>query len=83
MLYTVLNQCWNQNPTRQRLFAHLPPISQSMQVRCTMAVRHGSRKGQLKNNVLLLTPLHGHNRVGKPALCGHWMQYKGPAWSDG
>ena len=41
MLLTVLNKSWKQYPTKeQQLYGHLPPISQTIQVRQTRYVEH-------------------------------------------
>ena len=33
MLHAVLNKFWKQHPTKQQLYSHLLPISQTIQVR--------------------------------------------------
>ena len=32
----ALNKCWKQNPTKQQLYSHLPPISQTIQTKQNM-----------------------------------------------
>ena len=35
MLRAILNESWNQHPTKQQLHGHLPPISKDIQIRQT------------------------------------------------
>ena len=39
MLWAILNKSWKQNCSKQQLYGHLPPISQTIQVRWT---KHGT-----------------------------------------
>ena len=55
MLCTTLNKPWKQHPTKQRLYTHLLPISQTILA-----------KG-LISNILLWTPTHGLASVSQPA----------------
>ena len=88
MLHAILNNFWKQNSTKQYLYGHLPPILQTILVRW---IRHTEkclwRKDELISDVLLWTPTHGHTSVGRPAwtpvLCGHKLQLREPARSDG
>ncbi len=52
MLYIALNKSWKQHPTKHHLYGHLPPISQTIQVR---RARHAGKRW---------TPTHGHSSVG-------------------
>ena len=76
MLYVVLNKCWEQYPTKQQLYDHLPLISQTIQVRWTKHSGEQIHKWHSKK-----TPTYEHTSVGHPAkiystLWGHWMQSK-------
>ena len=33
MLRAILNKSWRQNPTKQQLYGHLPPITKTMKIR--------------------------------------------------
>ena len=39
-LHAVLNKSWNQHPTKQQLYSHLPPISKTIQVKWTRHAKH-------------------------------------------
>ena len=77
MLRAILNKSWRQHATRHQLHGHLPPITETIQVRRT---RHAgncwSSRDELISDVLLWTPTHGRAKVGRPArtyiqqLCG-------------
>ena len=78
MLHAVLNRSWKQYPTKQQLYDHLPPISQTIEVRWTRHVGHNWRsKEKLISDILLLTPAHRYSSIGQPAktyiyqLCVH------------
>ena len=68
MLRAVLDKSWKQHPTKQQLYGHQSPISQTIQVRRT---RHAGlnwrSKDELISDVLLWTPSHGRTSVGWPA----------------
>ena len=68
MLRAILNKYWRQHPTRHQLYGHLPPITKTIQVRRT---RHGGHcrrsRDELIRDVLLLTPIHGRAKAGRPA----------------
>ena len=59
MLRAILNKSWRQHPTKHQLYGHLPPITQTIQVRRTRHAGHcwGSRD-ELIRDVLLWTPLN-------------------------
>ena len=40
MLRAILNKSWKQHPTKRNLYRHLPPISQTIQVRQTTQAGH-------------------------------------------
>ncbi len=40
MLRAILNKSWQQHPTRQQLYGHLPPITKTIQVRRTRHAGH-------------------------------------------
>ena len=40
MLRTILNKSWRQQPTKQQLYGHLPPITKTIKIRRTRHVRH-------------------------------------------
>ena len=81
MLHAVLNKSWEQHPTKQQLYGHLPPNLQTILVRQARHAEHCWRsKDELINNILLWAPTHRHTCVGWPAktcihqLCvQHWM----------
>ena len=88
MLYVLLNKSWKQYSTKQQLYSHWPPISQTIQVRWVTG-HYWKSKDKLKSGIFQWTPTHGHTNVGWPAkdfhtstLCRHQMQSRGPAWSD-
>ena len=68
MLCAALNNSWKQHPTKQQLYGHLPPISQTIQVQRT---RHGDycwrSKDELVSDVFSWTSEHGRVRVGRLA----------------
>ena len=67
MLHAVLNKFWKQHPTKQQLYNHHPPISQTTQVKQTWHAEHYWRsKEELISDVLFWTPTHGHTRVNWP-----------------
>ena len=58
----------NSTSQKQQLFDHLPPISQTIQVRRTRFTRHCCRgKNVLISDVLPWTPIHGRANVGGSA----------------
>ena len=68
MLRAILNNLWREHLTKQQLYGHLPPITETMQVRRT---RHAGpcwrSRDELISDVLLWTPLHGRAEAGRPA----------------
>ena len=67
MLQAVLNKSWKQHCSKQQLYGHLPPISQTIQER---QARHAglwwSSQEKLISDTLHWTPTHGHTSVGRP-----------------
>ena len=68
MLRAILNKSWQQHPTRQQLYSHLPPIAKTIRARRT---RHAGlcwrSKDGLISDVLLWTPAYGQAKAGRPA----------------
>ena len=57
MLRAILNKSWWQHPTRHRLYGHLPPITETIEVRQTRHAGHCRRsREELISYVLLWTP---------------------------
>ena len=68
MLRAILNQSWQQHPTRHQLYGHLPPIMKTIQVKRTTHTGHCWRsKDELISDVLLWTPTYGQAKAGRPA----------------
>ena len=61
MLRAILNKYWRQHPRKHQLYAHLPPITKTIQARRTSHAR------QLINDVLLWTPTYRRAKAGRPA----------------
>ena len=78
MLQAILNKSWKQHPTKQQLYSHLPPISQTIQIRQTRHVGHCWRsKDKLFSDIFLWTPLHIHASVDRPT-----RTYLQQLWTD-
>ena len=68
MLRAVLNKPKKLHSIEQRLYGHLPPLSQTIQVRRTRHAGHSWRKkGKFISDVLLKTPAYRRVNVGRPA----------------
>ena len=68
MLRAILNKSWRQHPTRHQLYGHLPPITETIQVRRARHAGHCWRsKHELISDVLLWTPAYGQAKAGRPA----------------
>ena len=68
MLRATLNKSWRQHPTRHQIYAHLPPITKTIQVRRTRHAGHCWRsRDKLISDVLLWTPAYGQTKAGRPA----------------
>ena len=68
MLRAILNKSWQQHPTRNQLYGHLPPITKTIQAR---RIRHAGhcwrRRDELVSDVLLWTSTYGQAKAGRPA----------------
>ena len=68
MLRATLNKSWRQHPTKQPLYGHLAPITETIKVRRTRHAGHCWRsRDELISDVLLWTPSHGRAKAGRPA----------------
>ena len=68
MLWAILNKSWRQQPTKQQLYGHLPPITKTIKVRQTRYAGHCWRsRDELISDVLLWNPSHGPAKAGRPA----------------
>ena len=68
MLQAILNKSWRQHTTSHHLYGHLPPITQTIQVRRNRHARHCCRsRDELISDVLLWTPTYGQAKAGWPA----------------
>ena len=63
MLRAILNKSWRQHPTRHQLYAHLPPITKTIQARRTRHAGHCWRS----KDVPLWTSTYGRAKAGRPA----------------
>ena len=67
-LRAILNKSWWQYTTRHQLYGHLPPITETIQVRRTRHAGHCWRsRDELISDVLLWTPTYGRAKAGRPA----------------
>ena len=75
MLCAILKDPWKRNPTKQQLYGHQPPITQTIQIRRTRHADHCRRnKDALISDVLLRNPKHGHTSVGRTTMTYiHWL----------
>ena len=85
MLRAILNKSWRQHPTKQQLYGHLPPITETIKIRRTRHAGHSWRsRDELISDVLLCTPLHRRAKAGRPAaLCRYGMLPWRPTRSNG
>ena len=68
MLRAILNKSWRQHPTRDQLYGHLLPITNTIQVRRTRHAGHcWNSKDELISDVLLWTPAYGPAKAGRTA----------------
>ena len=68
MLWAILNKSWRQQPTKQELYGHQPPITKTIQIRWTRHAGHCWRSGdKLVTDVILWIPSYGRAKVGRPA----------------
>ena len=68
MLRAILNKSWPKHPTRHQLYAHLPPITKTIQAKRTRytGLCWRSRDKHIRD-VLLWTPTYGQSKAGRPA----------------
>ena len=94
LLYGAVNKSWKQHPTEQQLYGHIPPITQTIQLRRARQLGNAVEvRTKLINDILLWTPTHGHTSVGHLAktyirqLCmdtGCCLEdLPRPTWKDG
>ena len=89
MLRTVLNKSWYQYYTKLQMYGHLPPISQTIQIRRTRHAGHFWRsKNEPISEVLRQVSIHRHqcrpnkNDLYSSGLCRHRMPSGWPSKSD-
>ena len=66
LLRAILNKSRGQQPTKQQLYGHLPPITNTIQVRWTRHAGHCWRSGDELISIFMCTPSHGRAKVGRP-----------------
>ena len=63
-----MNKSWRQHPTKQQLYSHLPPITNTIKIRRTRHTGHCWRsRDELISDLLLWTLSHGRAKGGRPA----------------
>ena len=68
MLRAISNKSWQQQPRNHQLYAHLPPITKTIQVRRTRHTGHCWRsRNELISGVILWTPIYGRAKAGRTA----------------
>ena len=68
MLRAIKNKSWREHPTRHQLYSHLPPITNTIQIRRTRHAGHCWRSRDKRiSDELLWTPTYGRTKVGRPA----------------
>ena len=68
ILRAILSNSWTQNPTKNQLYGHLPPITKTIQTRRTRHAGHCWRsRDEIISHVFLLTPTYGRAKAGRPA----------------
>ena len=87
ILHAILNKSRKQHPTKQHMYSHLPPISQTIQVRWKRHTGNSSRSKQKLISKFLQWTHHQCRLTCKDlhtsALCGHQMQSRGLSGTDG
>ena len=62
-LHAVLNKSWKQHSTKQQLYGHLPPISQTTQVRQTLLEKQERTKKNVTHRLVYMkTPVIAHQQ---------------------
>ena len=60
MLRAIVNKSWNQHPTKQQLYGHLPPVTKTIKIRRSRHSGHCWRsRDELLSDVILWTPSRG------------------------
>ena len=68
MLRVISNKSWGQDPTKQQLYGHLPPITKTIQVRRARHAGHCWRsRDKFISDILLWTPSHGRAKAERQA----------------
>ena len=68
MLRAILNKSWQQHPSKDQQYNHLPPITKTIQVRQTRHTGHCWRsRDKIISDVLLWTPTYNRAKAGRPA----------------
>ena len=68
MLQAILNKSWKQHPTKQQLYGHQPPVTNTIKIRLTRHAGHYWRsRDEFVSDVLLWNPSLGQAKVGRPA----------------
>ena len=68
MLRAIWNKSWRQHPTMHQLYGHLPPITNTIQVRWTRHAGHCWRsRDELISDILLWTTTYSRAKAGRPA----------------
>ena len=68
MLRALLNKSWRQHPTKQQLYGHLPPITETIKVwRTRHAGLYWRSREELISDLLLWTLSHGWAKARRPA----------------
>ena len=66
ILRAILNKSRRQHPTRHQLYGHLPPITETIQVRQSRHAAHCWRsREELISDVLLWTPTYGQTKAAR------------------
>ena len=70
MLWAILNKSRWQQPEKQQLYGHIPPITKTIKVRLNRHTGHWWRsKNELISDVLLWNPSYGRARTYIQKLC--------------
>ena len=68
MLRVCLNMPWNQHPTKEQLYGHLSPVTESIREQRLRFAGHCHRsKEELAGKTILWRPKHGYVKPGRPA----------------
>ena len=68
MLRAILNKSRRQNPAKQQLYGHLPPITKTIKIRRTRHVGHCWRNREERiSDILPWTPSDVRAKAGRPA----------------